>query len=309
MQIAEHSEGPILDAEIDTVSERIAWSALAQLDADNLRTLNPLAEEVTDRIVDEFFEHAQTFERVDHLFRDPEAIRQLKAAKKKHYREIVLRTIDDDFLASRARLGEVNERFGVGPDFAIRAYDFYLNAMGELILKRNVDNPARAFDLYASLQKMVHLDMSAVLESFVRARELAVEEHQRQLSDLPTPVLQLRNELLLVPVVGALDSHRARSLTIQLLEGIKRARAKVLVLDITGVSAVDSAVASHLVQTINAAQLMGTYSIVTGISSAIAQALVKIGFSGESLNTMGDLQHGIEKAERILRKDAPMELR
>jgi rsbT co-antagonist protein RsbR len=104
-----------------------------------------------------------------------------------------------------------------------------------------------------------------------------------------------------VPVVGNLDSYRARSLTIALLTGIKEQQARVLVLDITGVSTVDSSVANHLMQTVTAARLMGAHSIVTGISPSVAEALVKIGVNIAWLNTFGDLQRGIEEAERLLK--------
>jgi rsbT co-antagonist protein RsbR len=113
-------------------------------------------------------------------------------------------------------------------------------------------------------------------------------------------VLKLREGLLLIPVVGTLDSHRARSLTVELLEGIREHRAQVVVLDITGVAGVDSAVANHLIQSMSAARLMGAASVLTGISAEVAQALVKIGVSGQQLNTAGDLQQGIKIAEKLI---------
>ena len=200
----------------------------------------------------------------------------------------------------RVRIGEIHELSGINPDLYIGAYDYYLNQLGRLLLERQGDNPKHAFELYLSLQKMAHFDMALALETYVNARERTIEAQQREISELPTPVLKLKEGLLLIPVVGTLDSYRARSLTIELLDSIKSMRAKVLVLDITGVSAVDSAVANHLLQTMTAARLMGAHSIVTGISVSVAQALVKIGVDGQALNTFGDLQRGIERAEKLL---------
>ena len=134
----------------------------------------------------------------------------------------------------------------------------------------------------------------------IEAREDAILMRERELSELPTPVLKLREGLLLIPVVGTLDSYRARSLTVRLLEGIRENRARSVVLDITGVSAVDSAVANHLIQTMSAARLMGASSVLTGLSAEVAQSLVKVGVTGENLNTAGDLQQGIELAEAML---------
>ena len=113
-------------------------------------------------------------------------------------------------------------------------------------------------------------------------------------------MLQVRERLLILPIIGVIDSQRARQLTEQLLRGIRANRAKVVVMDITGVPAIDSTVANHLVQTVEASRLMGATVIVTGLSSEIAQTLVTIGVDLGKMNTVGDLQGGIEEAERLL---------
>jgi rsbT co-antagonist protein RsbR len=89
-------------------------------------------------------------------------------------------------------------------------------------------------------------------------------------------------------------------LTEQLLRGIRTNRAKVVVIDITGVAAMDATVANHLVQTVEASRLLGATVIVTGLSPEIAQTLVTIGVDLGKMNTVGDLQGGIEQAERLL---------
>ena len=86
----------------------------------------------------------------------------------------------------------------------------------------------------------------------------------------------------------------------QLLRGIRTNRAKVVVIDITGVAAMDVTVANHLVQTVEASRLLGATVIVTGLSPEIAQTLVTIGVDLGKMNTVGDLQGGIEQAERLL---------
>src|SRR5438093_1120260 len=100
--------------------------------------------------------------------------------------------------------------------------------------------------------------------------------------------------------IGGIESLRARQLTAQLLRGIRANRAKVVVVDITGVPSVDATVANHLVQTVDASRLMGANVIVTGLSSEIAQTLVTIGVDLSKINAVGDLQGGIEEAERLL---------
>src|SRR5881397_4017905 len=136
--------------------------------------------------------------------------------------------------------------------------------------------------------------------SFVEQRERVIRQQQEAILELSTPVLQVRERLLILPIIGVIDAHRARQLTQQLLRGIRNNRAKVVVVDITGVPAIDSAVANHLVQTVEASRLMGASVIITGLSSEIAQTLVTIGVDLSKMNAVGDLQGGIEEAERLL---------
>src|SRR5579885_1691051 len=141
---------------------------------------------------------------------------------------------------------------------------------------------------------------NTVAVGFVQERERVIRQQQEAIRELSTPVLQVRERLLILPIIGVIDPQRARQVTEQLLRGIRANRAKVVVIDITGVPAVDATVANHLVQTVDASRLMGATVIVTGLSSEIAQTLVTIGVDLTKMKTVGDLQGGIEEAERLL---------
>ena len=136
--------------------------------------------------------------------------------------------------------------------------------------------------------------------SFVEERERVIREQQDAIRELSTPVLQVRERLLILPIIGVVDARRARQLTEQLLGAIQTNRARVVVIDITGVAAIDLAVANHLVQTVEASRLMGASAIITGLSSKIAQTLVDLGVDLGMMRTVGDLQGGLEEAERLL---------
>ena len=141
---------------------------------------------------------------------------------------------------------------------------------------------------------------NTVAVGFVQERERVIRQQQEAIRELSTPVLQVRERLLILPIIGVIDPMRARQLTEQLLRGIRENRAKVVVIDITGVAAMDATVANHLVQTVEASRLLGATVIVTGLSPEIAQTLVTIGVDLGKMNTVGDLQGGIEQAERLL---------
>jgi rsbT co-antagonist protein RsbR len=141
---------------------------------------------------------------------------------------------------------------------------------------------------------------NTVAVGFVQERERVIRQQQEAIRELSTPVLQVRERLLILPIIGVIDPQRARQLTEQLLRGIRTNRAKVVVIDITGVAAMDVTVANLLVQTVEASRLLGATVIVTGLSPEIAQTLVTIGVDLGKMNTVGDLQGGIEQAERLL---------
>jgi rsbT co-antagonist protein RsbR len=141
---------------------------------------------------------------------------------------------------------------------------------------------------------------NTVAVGFVQERERIIRQQQEAIRELSTPVLQVREQLLILPIIGVLDSQRARQVTEQLLRAIRANRAKVVVIDITGVPTIDSTVANHLVQTVDASGLMGASVIITGLSSEIALTLVTIGLDLSKMNAVGDLQGGIEEAERLL---------
>lgn len=162
----------------------------------------------------------------------------------------------------------------------------------------------RVLDVYEPAANRI---ANTVAVSFVEERERVIRKQQDALRELSTPVLPVRERLLILPIIGVLDRERARQLTEQLLTGIRTHRAKVVVIDITGTPEVDATVANHLVQTVDASRLMGASVIITGVSPTIAQTLVTLGVDLSKMNTVGDLQGGLEEAERLLGYRGPGE--
>lgn len=155
-----------------------------------------------------------------------------------------------------------------------------------------------ALDLYEPVANEI---LSIVALAFVEEREKEIKQQQKKaILELSTPVLQAREGMLVVPVIGVMDTYRARQLTERVLNSIRENRAKAVVLDITGVPMVDSKVANHILQTVEACRLMGAKVVVTGISASIAQMLVTIGVDLSKLNAVSDLQGGIDEADRLL---------
>jgi PAS domain S-box-containing protein len=126
-----------------------------------------------------------------------------------------------------------------------------------------------------------------------RLQQDVIQAQQRAIQELSTPVIPVMDRILVMPLVGSIDSARAKHIMRTLLEGIRAHRAKVIILDITGVPIIDSGVATHLDKTIQAARLKGARTIMTGISDAVAEAVVDLGIDWSELVTLSTLQTGL----------------
>jgi rsbT co-antagonist protein RsbR len=113
-------------------------------------------------------------------------------------------------------------------------------------------------------------------------------------------VLRIRDRLLILPVIGEIDGPRAQHLTAEILSSIRTNRAKVVVIDMTGVATMNPQVAQQMLSTIEACRLLGASIIITGLSHAIADVLVSFGVDLGRVTSLGDLQSGMEEAERLL---------
>jgi PAS domain S-box-containing protein len=128
-----------------------------------------------------------------------------------------------------------------------------------------------------------------------------IRVQDEQLAELSTPLIPLTDEIVLMPLIGTVDSKRARRMIEALLHGLTEPRPPVAIIDITGVSVVDTHVANTLVQAAQAARLLGTHVVLTGIRGGVARSLVGLGVELEGLTTRKSLQDGIACAFKFLR--------
>ncbi|MDH0897448.1 MULTISPECIES: STAS domain-containing protein [unclassified Pseudomonas] len=135
----------------------------------------------------------------------------------------------------------------------------------------------RAIELVWLLSKLIDKLGLFSLEYFMAGRELVIREQQESLLELSTPVVQLWDGVLAVPLIGALDSNRTQIVMEALLEKIVETESDIAIIDITGVPTVDTMVAQHLLKTITAAKLMGAKCIISGIRPQIAATIVHLG--------------------------------
>jgi anti-anti-sigma regulatory factor/putative methionine-R-sulfoxide reductase with GAF domain len=181
---------------------------------------------------------------------------------------------------------------------------------------------ARLYDkiqtAYAEVEQQVR-ERTAELEREVEERERAqaeslrlqqevIEAQQRSIQELSTPIIPVLElpqggSVIVMPLIGSIDTTRARDVTRSLLAGIREHKAKVVILDITGVPIVDSGVAAYLNKTVQAARLKGARTIVTGISEAVAETIVDLGIDWSGIETLRDLRTGLRAALAVRRSE------
>lgn len=188
-------------------------------------------------------------------------------------------------LRGRNELADLAEEFNRAAG-QIQASQDQLEAWGQELETRVEERTVELRQAFKQLQQ----------EAEVRENLL---ETIRQMS---SPVIPILEDVLVMPVVGTIDSQRAQRVMEDVLAGIEQERARVIIIDITGLAVVDTAVANALLHTARAAQLLGAWSILVGISPSVAETLVHLGVELEDIQTAATLQEGLHLAVGLLER-------
>lgn len=289
-----------LNIDAQEIRRRKAFLQFNDEDVQRLTSINEEAEKYADEVIEEFYRHLMSFEETRQFFRDQEQLlAHVKNLQKSYFLRLTQGNYDENYIENRLKIGKTHERIGLPVDSYLGMYNFYLRAVGARLFATYRDDPDHALHSFLSLMKLTFLDIGLAIDTYIDSREETIRVQQDAIRELSTPVLPFRQGIVVLPMVGMIDSYRASQLTEQLLRSIRNTRAKVAVLDITGVPYVDSRVASHLVQTVEAARLMGSKVIISGVSPEIALTMVTIGVELGQIETVGDMQSAIERAEQL----------
>jgi rsbT co-antagonist protein RsbR len=136
----------------------------------------------------------------------------------------------------------------------------------------------------------------------LRDKLATIERQQLAIRDLSTPVIEIWEDILTLPIVGVIDSQRSSEMTSRLLAAIDESGARCVIVDVTGVDVVDTMTADHLIRMIRAARLLGAYCVLTGLSPDVAQTLVRIGVDLRGIRTLRSLKEGLKSCFLRLRQ-------
>ena len=194
---------------------------------------------------------------------------------------------------SRARQGFTPRETGL--------YIFSLkDSLQQALQNEYKDDPAFLYE--ASLKVSAMMDNLAVttFETFIKGREEVILRQTSEITEISTPVIRVWDGILALPIIGTLDSSRTQVVMENLLQEIVDSGSTIAILDISGVPAVDSLVAQHLIKTVAATRLMGAECIISGIRPEIAQTVVHLGIDLSSIITKATLASALKYSFALL---------
>ncbi|WP_328310676.1 STAS domain-containing protein [Streptomyces sp. NBC_00442] len=166
-------------------------------------------------------------------------------------------------------------------------------------LQAATDDAAELYTAALLINRLLDAAGALSFDTYVEGREEIIRRQSRQLLGLSTPVVRLWRHVLAVPLIGTLDSARTQVVMENLLEAIQQDQAKVAIIDITGVPTVDTAVAQHLMQTVNAVRLMGADCVISGIRPSTAQTIAQLGIDLSKILTRARLADALAEAIQL----------
>jgi len=193
---------------------------------------------------------------------------------------------------SRAKQGFTSRETGV--------FVFSLKQALLLLLQQEIRDPQELYEQSQKVHTFIDYFGVATFETFIKGREEVILRQTDEIAEISTPVIQVWDGILALPIIGTLDSARTQVVMENLLQKIVETGSSIAILDISGVPAVDSLVAQHLIKTVSATRLMGAECIISGIRPEIAQTVVHLGIDLSGVITKASLASALKASFAIL---------
>jgi rsbT co-antagonist protein RsbR len=280
-----------------TAEELLKLYEISFDDLESIRAYGRLVGARVNECVDGFYSWLRTRPEFREYFSDPQKLAQVQKLQLEYWKDFLRAQVDADYIERRRVVGEVHARIGLPLPTYFAAMNLSLKLLTETMYDGSLSQMEYAKTVRA-VTKLIHLDTAIVVETFsIRTNRVIVEQSETLMS-MSTPVTAIWDGILMLPVVGIIDSKRAQDIMNAMLSMIKEAKAKVFILDISGVAVVDTAVANHLIKITKATKLMGCECTISGVSPAIAQTVVELGVEVGNVSTTANLRDALTYAFR-----------
>jgi len=268
---------------------------LADQDLARIRVYGETVLGRMDDYVSDFYAWLRTTPEFSRYFADPDKLQSVQQMQRQYWVDFFESNVNDAYIEKRRVVGEAHARIGL----SLQSYFAAMNLSLALWTETYSDGQLSADEhgpTMLAIAKLMHLDTSLVVETFSRMVSKQLTEQSRAMMEMSTPVTALWQDILMLPVVGIIDSRRAQDIMAAMLAKIAETRSRVIILDISGVAVVDTAVANHLIKITKATRLMGCECTISGVSPAIAQTIVELGIDVGDVKTTATLQDSLVDA-------------
>ena len=273
---------------------------LSRADVERVREVGRLLDGAYETIVQEFYVWLSGHQEYRTFFGgNARTLERVKNSQVEHWRAFFAAELDDAYFASRRHIGSVHAHIDLPNDIYYAGMSVSLGAILRQLRAVTPPSPEREL-LEAAVTKLVFVDTFLVADEISRIQKDKLLINSKSLMEMSTPVTPIWEGILLLPLVGIVDSARTQDIMHKTLAKIAETRARMFVLDISGVGAVDTAVANQLIKITRATQLMGCESIISGISPAIARTLVELGVQVGDVKTTATLRDALEHALKAM---------
>ena len=229
------------------------------------------------------------------FFSDDVLLKRVQGQQIDYWQDFFIAKVDNDYLARRRLIGETHARIGLPLDSYLTGTSKSINILTKDLYDGDLSAKVHAESISA-ITKLLNLDTSIVVSTFTEMTNRTIAEQGETLMKMSTPVTAIWSGILMLPVVGIIDSKRAQDIMNTMLHKIAETQSRVIILDISGVGIVDTAVANNLIKITKATKLMGCECTISGLSPAIAQTIVELGIDVGSITTTANLKDALETA-------------
>jgi rsbT co-antagonist protein RsbR len=280
----------------DQVSEMLHKFTLGENDLALIRAVGPKVMSEIDKHLEDFYLWLSNYDEYDFFFAGKnERLQRVKHLQVQHWQSFFDANIDQDWIASRRHVGAVHAHINLPNDIYFAGVTCTSKSITDRL--RELDKAVKNMEqTVGAVTKLIFLDAYLVIEEIARIQREKIEAGSKALMEMSTPVTPIWEGILLLPLVGIIDSERTQDIMSKTLNKIAETRAKVFVLDISGVGAMDTAVANQLIKITRATQLMGCETIISGVSPTIARTLVELGINVGEVKTTATLRDSFEWA-------------
>jgi len=268
---------------------------LSEAELEVVRGYGKSLDKKWNQYVEEFYAWLSEQPEYGDFFEDADLLKDVQGRQVEYWKDFFKAEVDSNYVERRKKLGNMHAHIQLPLDSYLTAVNKSLSILTDSMRDKKMSGEDAAA-MKTAVTKLLNMDNTIIVSTFMAMTQQKISEQTEAIMQMSTPVAAIWDGILLLPIVGIIDSGRANEIMNSVLNKILETHAKVIILDISGVAVVDTAVANHLIKITKASALMGCHCTITGMSPAVAQTIVELGIDAQSITTTANLHDSLKMA-------------